>query len=271
VIGVNTAIFSPSGGSVGIGFAIPAEVADNITKQLISGGKITRGYLGASIQNVTPEVADSVGIPGKKGALVAEVVAGGPAQKAGVQSGDVVLEVNGHTVKDSTDLTRQVASSHTGDTLNLSIWRGGKQVTVAVKSGVRPSDAELAKQQGQQKDDQGKGQGGGNAPAAKPDALGLSVVPLDSAARQRLSLPADVNGALIDGVATASDSAKKGVRRGDVIVRAGDRTVTNPADVEAAIDSAKKAGRPSILVFIFREGRQLGVPLKFEGAPDAKK
>ena len=98
VIGVNTAIFSPSGGSVGIGFAIPADVADNIAKQLISGGKITRGYLGASIQAVTPEIAESVGIPGKKGALVAELVPGGPAQKAGVQAGDVVLEVNGHTV-----------------------------------------------------------------------------------------------------------------------------------------------------------------------------
>ncbi|HEY4031480.1 MAG TPA: Do family serine endopeptidase [Caulobacteraceae bacterium] len=271
VIGVNTAIFSPSGGSVGIGFAIPADVADNITKQLISGGKITRGYLGASIQNVTPEVADSVGIPGKKGALVAEVVAGGPAQKGGVQSGDVVLEINGHMVKDSTDLTRQVAASHSGDSLNLTIWRGGKQITVSVKSGVRPSDAELAKQQGDQKDQQGQGQGGGNAPAAKPDALGLSVVPLDDAARRRYGLPADVNGAVVDGVTTTSDAAKKGVRKGDVVVRAGDRAVTNPGDVAAAIDSAKKAGRTSMLVFIFRDGRQLGVPLKFEGAPDTSK
>ncbi|MGZ3274742.1 MAG: Do family serine endopeptidase [Caulobacteraceae bacterium] len=271
VIGVNTAIFSPSGGSVGIGFAIPADVADNITKQLISGGKITRGYLGASIQNVTPEVADSVGIPGKKGALVAEVVAGGPAQKAGVQSGDVVLEINGHAVKDSTDLTRQVAASHSGDTLNLSIWRGGKQITVSVKSGVRPSDAELAKQQGNQPNEQVPGGPGGGAPAAKPNALGLSVVPLDDAARRRFSLPADVNGAVVDSVATGSDAAKKGVRRGDVIVRAGDRTVANVQDVAAAIDAVKKAGRTSMLVFIYREGRQLGVPLKFEGAPETGK
>jgi serine protease Do len=271
VIGVNTAIFSPSGGSVGIGFAIPADVADNITKQLIAGGKITRGYLGASIQNLTPETADSLGIPGKKGALVAELVPNGPAQKGGVQQGDVVLEINGHAVKDSTDLTRQVASSHSGDNLNLTIWRGGKQITVAVKSGVRPSDEELAKQQNQQENDQGQGSGGQSAPGVKPDALGLSVVPLDDAARRRYGLAADLKGAVIDGVATGSDAAKKGVRRGDVIVRAGDRAVTTAADVAAAIDAVKKTGRTSMLVFIYRDGRQLGVPLKFEGAPDTSK
>ncbi len=269
VIGVNTAIFSPSGGSVGIGFAIPADIADNITKQLISGGKITRGYLGATIQAVTPDIADSLGISGKKGALVAELVPGGPAQKAGVMSGDVVLEVNGHAVKDSTDLTRQVASSHTGDTLNLTILRAGKQVQVAVKSGVRPSESDLAKQQNQQQNDETPGASG--APAAKPDALGLSVTPLDDAARKRYGLPSDVNGAVIDGVIAGSDAGKKGVRRGDVIVRAGDRAVAGPADVVAAIDAAKKAGRTSMLVFIFRDGRQLGVPLKFEGAPSTDK
>jgi len=271
VIGVNTAIFSPSGGSVGIGFAIPADIADNITKQLMSGGKITRGYLGATIQPVTPEIADSLGISGKKGALVAELVPGGPAQKGGVQSGDVVLEINGHMVKDSTDLTRQVAASHSGDTLNLTIWRAGKQVTISVKSGVRPSDAELAKQQSQQGGDEGPATGGGAAPAAKPDALGLSVVPLDAAARQRYGLPAEVNGVVIDGVATGSDAAKKGVRRGDVIVRAGDRSVATAQDVDAAIDAVKKTGRTSMLVFIYREGRQLGVPLKFTGAPETSK
>jgi len=264
VIGVNTAIFSPSGGSVGIGFAIPADVADNIAKQLIAGGKITRGYLGASIQAVTPEIAESVGIPGKKGALVAELVPGGPAQKAGVQAGDVVLEVNGHTVKDSTDLTRQVAASHTGDMLNLTILRGGKQITISVKSGVRPSEEDLAKQQGQ---DQNDASPSPSSPNVKPDALGLSVGPLDDASRKRYGLSSDVNGAVVEGVSSGSDAAKKGVKRGDVLVRAGDRSVTNAADVAAAIDAAKKAGRTSMLVFIFRDGRQLGVPLKFEGAP----
>ena len=214
-----------------------------------------------------PEIADSVGIPGKKGALVAELVPGGPAQKAGVQPGDVVLEINGHMVKDSTDLTRQVAGSRTGDVLNLTILRGGKQIAVAVKSGVRPSEDELAKQQQQGQDEDGAINP--SIPSIKPDALGISVGPLDDAARKRYMLPKDVNGAVVEGVTSSSDAGKKGVKRGDVLVRAGDRVVANPGDVAAAIDAAQKAGRTSILVFIFRDGRQLGVPLKFDGAPDS--
>jgi serine protease Do len=170
VIGVNTAIFSPSGGSVGIGFAIPADVADGITKQLMSGGKITRGYLGATIQPVTPEIADSVGMPGKKGALVAELVPGGPAEKAGVLPGDVVLAVNGHSVKNASELTREVASSRSGDMLNLSIMRAGQARTIQVKSGVRPSEADLARAQG--KDPNERGATPETPQATRPMALG---------------------------------------------------------------------------------------------------
>ncbi len=262
MIGVNTAIFSPSGGSVGIGFAIPADIADNITKQLMAGGKITRGYLGATIQPVTPDIADSIGIPGKKGALVAELVPGGPAEKAGVMPGDVVLSVNGHPVKDATDLTRQVAGSHSGDVLSLTILRNGQERTIQVKSGVRPSEAELARQQNQE---DGQSPEPRSAPSAKPDELGLGVGPLDEAARRRYGLSADVHGAVVEGVAPSSDAGKKGLKRGDVIVRAGDRAVTSAADVDAAIAAAKKAGRPSILVFIYRDGRQQGIALKLGG------
>jgi serine protease Do len=268
VIGVNTAIFSPSGGSVGIGFAIPADVADSITKQLISGGKITRGYLGATIQAVTPEIADSVGIPGKKGALVAELVPGGPAEKAGVMPGDVVLSVNGHPVKDSTDLTRQVAASHTGDTLSLVVMRAGSEKTINVKSGVRPSEADLARSQGQ--DPNATGPAPEVPPAARPNALGLALGPLDEASRRRYGLSADVRGAVVENVAIGSDAAKKGLKRGDVVVRAGDHTITSPQDAVAAIDAARKAGRPSVLVFIYRDGRQLGVPIKIEDGKDSK-
>jgi serine protease Do len=262
VIGVNTAIFSPSGGSVGIGFAIPSDVADTITKQLMSGGKITRGYLGATIQPVTPDIAESVGMPGKKGALVAELVPGGPAEKAGVQPGDVVLSVNGHPVKNASELTREVASSRSGDTLNLNIMRAGQQKTVAVKSGVRPSEADLARAQNQ--DPNERGPTPETAPSARPNALGLALGPLDEAARRRYGLSADVRGAVVENVATGTDAAKKGLKRGDVLVRAGDRGITSPQDVVAAIDASKKAGRTSVLVFIYRDGRQLGVPLKIE-------
>jgi serine protease Do len=268
VIGVNTAIFSPSGGSVGIGFAIPADVADSITKQLMSGHKISRGYLGATIQPVTPDIADSVGIPGKKGALVAELVPGGPAEKAGVMPGDVVLSVNGHSVKDSTDLTRQVAASHTGDTLSLVVMRAGQQKTINVKSGVRPSEADLARSQSQ--DPNARGPVPETPPSARPNALGLALGTLDEASRRRYGLSADVRGAVVENVVIGSDAAKKGLKRGDVVVRAGDHTITSPQDAVAAIDAAKKAGRASVLVFIYRDGHQLGVPLKLDGAKDGK-
>ena len=140
VIGVNSAIFSPTGGSVGIGFAIPADVADNITKALISGGKVTRGFLGATIQDVTPDIADSMGMSGKKGALVADLVAAGPAQKAGgVQPGDVIVDLNGHPVTSATDLTRLVASQHPGDTIHLSVLARGKPWTNSTSSLPAPA------------------------------------------------------------------------------------------------------------------------------------
>jgi serine protease Do len=261
VIGVNTAIFSPSGGSVGIGFAIPADIADNITKQLMAGGKITRGYLGATIQPVTPEIADSLGIPGKKGALVAELVPGGPAEKSGVMAGDVVMSVNGHPVNNASELTRLVAASHSGDILSLSVLRGGQEKVIQVRSGVRPSEEELARQQNPEQGQKDEPRGGS---AAKPNALGLSVGPLDEASRRRYSLPADVHGVVVQGVLSSSDAGKKGIKAGDVLVRAGDRAITSAADLAAAIDLARKAGRSSMLVFIYRDGRQIGVPLKLE-------
>ncbi len=254
MIGVNTAIFSPSGGSVGIGFAIPADVTDNIVKQLISGGKITRGYLGATIQAVTPEIADSLGIPGKKGALVAELVPGGPAQKAGVQSGDVVLEVNGHTVKDSTDLTRQVAASHTGDMLNLNILRAGKQITVAVKSGVRPSEADLAKQQQQDQDDQSP------TPSA-PHGQARRAGPVGGAARRRGAQEVRPRlGHQRRGDRGRGHRLGRGQEGRQARRRAGPRGRPfgdQRGRCERRHRRGQKAGRTSMLVFIFRDGRQL--------------
>ncbi len=263
VIGVNTAIFSPSGGSVGIGFAIPSDVADTVTKQLIAGGKVTRGYLGATIQNVTPEIAESMGMAGRKGALVAELVPGGPAAKSGLQSGDVVVSVNGVKVGNASELTRQVASSRSGDNLRIEVIRDGKPRTIDVKSGVRPSERELTR--GANDNDAPGGPATPKAPApAKPSVLGLGLAPLDEAGHRRYSIPGDVRGAVIESLAPGSDAAKKGVKPGDVVVRANERPVAGPSDVVAAVDAAKRAGRPSVLVFIYRDGRQLGVPIKIE-------
>ena len=264
VIGVNTAIFSPSGGSVGIGFAIPSDVADTVTKQLIGGGKVTRGYMGATIQNITPEIADSLGMAGKKGALVAELVPGGPADKAGLQPGDVVLSLDGHAVASSSELTRLVAQTRTGDTMHLQVLRNGKPASVDIKSGVRPSEQELAKADNDNSDDQS---GGSTPPAptpARPSALGMSFGPLDESARRRYGIPADVRGVVVETIQGSSDAGQKGVKRGDVIVRAGDKVAASPADVPAAVEAAKHESRTSVLLQIHRNGRNIFVPIKIQ-------
>jgi serine protease Do len=264
VIGVNTAIFSPSGGSVGIGFAIPSEVAETVTKQLISGGKIERGYIGATIQNFTAEMAEAQGLENQKGAIVADISAGGPSARAGVQVGDVVVAVNGVTVKSSSDLTRQVARVRAGENLRLDVIRDGKKRTVDVRSGVRPSEKELAAN-----DNTGGGPGARpgapGAPAARAPVLGMSLSPLDEPARNRLNLPAEVRGALVDNVDQTSDAGTKGLRRGDVITLVNGRAVVAPTDFAAIVDAAKKAGRTSVLIGVYRNGRTAFLPIKVSG------
>jgi len=264
VIGINTAIFSPSGGSVGIGFAIPADIADNITKQLIAGGKITRGYLGATIQDISPEIAESLGKPDMKGALVDELVPGGPAAKAGVQAGDVVLSVNGVAVHSATELTRQVASSHTGDVMRLAILRGGESLTLDVRSGLRPSEEELAKTQGAM--EQG-GEGSPDGGAAHTGALGLVLAPLDGNARRKLGLPADLKGALVTDIDANSDASAKGLKAGDVVIRVNDKAVSNGADVAEEVAAAQKAGRANVLLFVYHDHHQAAVAVKI--VPDS--
>ncbi len=263
VIGVNTAIFSPSGGSVGIGFAIPADVADNITKQLMAGGKITRGYIGASIQNFTAEMAEAQGMVGQKGAIVADLVPGGPSAKAGLVQGDVVVGVNGVAVRTSSELTREVAKGRAGEVLRLEVLREGKRRTIEVRSGTRPSDRELAANDntgspGRQTPD-------GASAAPLPAVLGLKLAPLDEAARRRLSIEGPVRGVVVDSIDAASDAAQRGLRKGDVITQAGGRPVTTASDFSAAVDAAKKGGRTSMLVGILRAGRTTFLPIKVSG------
>ncbi|WP_374471358.1 Do family serine endopeptidase [Phenylobacterium sp.] len=260
VIGVNTAIFSPSGGSVGIGFAIPAEVANSVTKQLISGGRIQRGYIGASIQNFTREMAEAQGMGDQRGAIVGDLVPGGPSQRAGLMVGDVVVAINGQAVKTSSELTRRVAQARPGDALRLEVIRDGRRRTVEVRSGTRPSERELAS------NDNTPGSRAPAAPAA-PTApvIGLALAPLDDASRRTLNVPADVRGALVTSVDQSSDAAEKGLRRGDLITRAGDRAVASAADLSSVVEAARKAGRTSVLVGVYRNGRTSFLPLKVSG------
>jgi len=259
VIGVNTAIFSPSGGSVGIGFAIPAEVADNVTKQLISGGKIQRGYIGATIQNFTPDMAEAQGLGSQKGAIVSDLVPGGPSSRAGLMPGDVVVGINGVAVKTSSELTREVAKGKPGDTLRLDVIRDGKHHNIEVRSGVRPAEKDLATNDNSPRGDRG-------APAVPatphPSVLGMALGPLDEATRRRLNAPPELKGVLVEKVEQASDAGQKGLRPGDVIVQAGGRPVNSAADVAAAVEVAKKANRTGVLVGVFRQGRTTFLPLK---------
>ena len=260
VIGVNSAIFSPSGGSVGIGFAIPSNVADQITKQLISGGKITRGYLGATIQNVTPDLAESMGL-GKdyKGALVADLVPGGPAQKAGLLPGDVVLDLNGHSVGSSTELTRLVAQSQNGQIMHVKVLRDGKTQVLDVRSGTRPSETQLAQQENGGDDQAGPD----DSPAGKHSStLGMMLGALDNDTRGKLGVPETVHGAVVLGVKGASDAGEKGLKAGDIIVMAGETQVSSPADVAQAAAAAKKEGRSAIRLGVRRDGHTLFLPIK---------
>lgn len=241
VVGVNTAIFTPSGGSVGIGFDIPADVAASVSRQLIAHGKIVRGYIGAQIQDVTADIASSIGMNTHKGALVADVTAGGPAQKAGLEAGDVVLDVNGHVVASASDMTRQVALASPGQEIRLKIRRNGSIQALTIQSGQRPSEAELA--DGSPVD----GDGGSRL-------LGMQLAP-DPA-----------GGLKVEGVSGGSDASAKGLHAGDVIRRAGDKAVASVSDLSATVDAAKKAGRKDVLLLVARDGHQLFVPVQVDRA-----
>ena len=260
VIGVNTAIFSPTGGSVGIGFAIPAEVAARVSRQLIANGKVVRGYIGATIQNFDEDMAAAQGMAGQKGAIVAELTPGGPAEKAGLVTGDIVLSVNGARIRSSSELTRQVAKASPGDLLRLEVIREGKRRTVEIRSGTRPPESELAASQA--------GPGGPGSGPARPGSsagqslLGMTVAPLDDAGRRRAGLPADARGLVITAVDKSSDAASKGIQANDVLLRAGDRALAAPADLAAVVDQARRAGRPSVLVAVWRSGRTIFLPVK---------
>ena len=267
VIGVNAEIYSPSGGSVGIGFAIPADVAESVTQQLIAKGKITRGYIGATIQSLSGDLAESWGLGDRKGAQVIDVMPGGPAQKAGLQPGDVVVAVNGVPVKSNVEMTREVAKAQAGDVIHLDVFRAGKERTVDIRSGLRPSEQQLAQNGGQQPDDE---DGGGPAPAhpaVGPALLGMQFGSLNADTRGQFNIPDSVKGgAVVEGIKGTSDAADKGLEKGDVIVQAGDREIATAGDLASAVADWKKSGRTSIPLEVRRGDKVLGfVPIKIDG------
>jgi serine protease Do len=244
VIGMNSMIFSPSGGSVGIGFAIPASLIHDVVAQLKAHGHVTRGYLGVNIQSLTPDMAAAMGIKDTKGALVADVVKNGPASKAGFEQGDIITAIDGQAVDDSSDLTRKVASVPTGQTATFSVTRAGKPLTLKASIGTRP-DEKIAANLMQGRD------GGGSASSANAAGLGLSSLTPET--KKAFNLSDNVSaGAVITKVDPDSDAADKGLQPGDVVLRIGSRPVKTPADFQAGVADAKKGGRSSVLLLVQR-------------------
>lgn len=248
VVGVNTAIYSPNGGNVGIAFAIPAHTVKQIVNQLIDNGTVTRGYLGVSIQDVSKDIADSVGLPNARGAIVREPASDGPAGEAGVKSGDIITQVDGDQIDDALDLSRTIAGKAPGSTVELTIWRDGAETKLSVKLTELTADAAAPAP---------------DAPVPPADipestsSLGMTLVPNGDGS----------GGLLIQDVAPDSSAAQRGLAVGDVLLEIDNKAIATVADYEAAIAGVQSKGLDTALVKVARNGeaRFIGLPLGEEG------
>lgn len=232
VIGVNTAIYSPSGGSIGIGFAIPADTVSRVVSQLKADGQVTRGYIGVQIQPVTKDIADSIGLKKAAGALIADVTKNGPAAKAGLQSGDAITAVNGKDIADSRELARAIADVKPGATADLTVWRDGKQQSIKVETSKLPGDKQLADARAQDDDTGGK---------TSLASLGVELVPAASVAG------AGKAGVVVTDVDPASPAAES-LRPGDVILDIAGKPVSNVREVRQILSDAKADSKRTVLL-----------------------
>jgi len=259
VIGINTAIYSPSGGSVGIGFAIPANLAKPIIAQLTKFGRARRGWLGVRIQTVTEELADSLGLDKARGALVADVTKGGPAESSKVQVGDVVLSFDGKPIVEMRNLPRIVAETEVGKKVKVDVWRKGRKVTLDAKLGEFPEDKKpvLAKVSGTKK-------GADNSVTV----LGLTMAPVTDKLRRQFKLGKKVKGVIITKVVNDSPASEKQIRAGSIIRKIGpdQKPVSSPAQVKNKVESARKAKLKSLLFLIERGGDSRFVALRLSKA-----
>ena len=241
VIGINTAIYSPSGGSIGIGFAIPATTAKPVIDQLIKFGEVKRGWLGVHIQGVTEEIAESLGLNEATGALVASVMKDGPAEKSGIEAGDVVLEFNGRKVEDMRRLPRIVAETQVGVPVDVVLWRDNQRKTLKVVVGeLSKGEEQLASVT----------EGPAEQNISTIDTLGLTLSEVTPRLREQFSLEAEANGVVVTAVAADGPAAEKGIRPGDVIVEVSQEEVSTVADVASKIKAARDSGRKSVLLLL---------------------
>lgn len=264
VIGINTAIFSPSGGSVGIGFAIPSNLAKPVVDQLIEFGKTRRGWIGVRIQSVTEEIAESLGLKQSHGALVASVTPGGPAEKAKLKTGDVIMEFDGKEVNAMRNLPRIVAETPIGKTVNIKLWRDGKEQTLKIKV----AELEKAEEEGLLDEDVSSHDSAPSPSGTEIEDLGITLGSLGDMTRKQYNVPDDVDGVVITNVAPSGEALGKGLMPGDVIVEVAQDAVKTPKEAADAIAKAKKDGKSSVLLLLNREGDVRFVALRF---PEQKK
>ena len=253
VIGINTAIFSPNGGSVGIGFAIPSNLAVRVTEQLIATGSVERGLIGVQIQQITDELMDGFGRENKNGALVTSVVPGKPAEKAGLQAGDIILSFDGKTIKEMRDLPRIVADTKVGSKVPIGVWRDGKKIKKNIKV-VKFDDEELAKasSESEQQEQSDKGQ------------IGAVLTLIDDDAREKFNIDDSINGVLVEEVDRDGLAASNGLVAGDIIQKIGKKSIKKLSDIEAAITAAKKNNVDTIVMLIYRGNGVSFVPFIIE-------
>ncbi|WP_428480822.1 DegQ family serine endoprotease [Roseomonas gilardii] len=257
VVGINTAIYSPSGGSIGIGFSIPANLAKNIVAQLRTGGQVRRGWLGVNIQQVTDDIAESLGLKGgARGALVARAQDDGPAAKAGIRAGDIILKFNNQDVQEMRNLPRIVAETAVGSEVPVLLWREGKEQTVQVKVVEIPADQQQAS--------------AGNAPAQPAllelEGTGMKVAAITPELRDRFSIAADAKGVVVVEVAPGSAAADRGISAGDRVVEVQQERVNTPQELKAKLDDLRKQNRPSALMLVEGAQGQRFVPLSLRAA-----
>jgi serine protease Do len=234
VVGINTAIFSPSGGNVGIAFAIPSTLAKDVVTDLIDDGTVERGWLGVQIQPVTADIAESVGLAKAEGAIVAEAQDDSPAKAAGVQAGDIITEVNGQAVESPRELSRLIAALEPNTETKLTIWRDGKSQVIGLELGKMPAPEQQAAVEQQPEAEEGEGQ--------TLESFGLTVAPAEDGA-----------GVVVTDVDPDSDAAERGIEAGDVIREVNSAEVASAADVEKAVSDASKSGRKSVLLQVERD------------------
>ncbi|WP_438980966.1 Do family serine endopeptidase [Lentibacter sp.] len=255
VVGVNTAILSPNGGSIGIGFSMASNVVTRVVNQLRDFGETRRGWLGVRIQDVSDDVAEAIGLEKTAGALVTDVP-DGPAKDAGMLSGDVILSFDGVDVEDTRGLVRTVGNADVGKTVRVIVFREGKTQTLKITLGRRedaesneaPMDADTSEE----------------GDVQEMEMLGLKLAPLTDDLREQLELGSDANGLVVTDVDEAAEAFEKGLRAGDVITEAGQQKISSVAELQTQVDAAKEGGRKSLLLLVRRSGEPRFVALSLD-------